>query len=158
VSECAKNNLPYYYSTTTTYYHQTTHTRHVSHSHSLTKSLVGGCNLKSTHRRQVRRSAGSAGGTQNESSKHRNVHRARGGQVGNGNAKKSLEWLESYDLSTPAGIERFLVEAIKALWTGQLGTRQAGALNGALHLLITEGQPLADLEARIRSLEEGKIT
>jgi hypothetical protein len=70
------------------------------------------------------------------------------------NGKKSLEWLESYDLSTAEGIDGFIKEAIKHIWMGDLGTRQAGALNGALHILLTEGKALVDLERRIQQLEQ----
>ena len=36
------------------------------------------------------------------------MHRKRGGQVGNGNAKKTLAWVESYDLTSPEGVRNFL--------------------------------------------------
>jgi hypothetical protein len=68
-----------------------------------------------------------------------------------------LEWDETFDLSTPSGIESFLVEVIKAVWEGRLGTRAGSTLNGALHLLVTEARPLSDLESRIKLLEERKV-
>ena len=85
--------------------------------------------------------------TQNESS------RKRGGQSRNENAKKCLEWLGSYNLSTGEGTRAFLVELIKRTWTGELGTRQAGALNGSVRLLL-EHELLPGLERRIVELEK----
>jgi hypothetical protein len=87
--------------------------------------------------------------TQNESS------RKRGGQAGNENAKKSLKWLDRYDLSSPEGVESFLHEVIQRTWTGELGTRAAGALNGSLRILL-EHLTLPSLEARIKVLEEAR--
>jgi len=72
---------------------------------------------------------------------------------GNVNAKKSLVWLKDYDLSSVEGSRRFLQELIKRTWTGQLGTRAAGALNGSLRLLL-EHEVLPQLEKRISDLEE----
>jgi hypothetical protein len=83
--------------------------------------------------------------TQNESKK-------RGGQPRNGNAKKSLVWLKDYDLSSAEGTRKFLQELIKRTWTGELGTRAAGALNGSLRLLL-EHEVLPGLEKRISTLE-----
>jgi hypothetical protein len=108
---------------------------------------------KGTHLKKIKTKsnvsalAARIGGTQNEPA------RSRGGQAGNRNAAKSLPWLDSYDLSTPDGIEAFLREAIHQIWTGDLGSRAAGALNSALHLLITEGKLLADLQRRVAELE-----
>jgi hypothetical protein len=76
----------------------------------------------------------------------------RGGQAGNENAKKTLAWLDSYDLSNAEGVDAFLQEVIKQTWTGQLGTRAAGALNGSLRLLL-EHLSLPALEKRIELLE-----
>lgn len=76
----------------------------------------------------------------------------------NGNAKKSLVWLESYDLSSPDGVRGFLQEIIKRSWTGELGSRAAGALNGTMRLLL-EHELLPELEKRIKALENqrGKV-
>ncbi|MGA3405004.1 MAG: hypothetical protein ABSD49_04660 [Candidatus Bathyarchaeia archaeon] len=80
----------------------------------------------------------------------------RGGAPrGNVNAKKSLVWLESYALSSPDGVRGFLAEMVKRTWTGELGSRQAGALNGTMRLLL-ENEVLPQLEARIKSLENNK--
>ena len=56
-------------------------------------------------------------------------------------------------MSTSVGIEAFMVEAAKALWTGRLGSRTGGTLNGLLRLLI-EHLSLPGLEARISELEK----
>jgi hypothetical protein len=80
------------------------------------------------------------------------VYQAR---PGNSNAKKSLDWLDSYDLSTPGGVDGFLQEVIKRTWTGELGTRAAGALNGSLRILL-EHQLLPALEKRIAELEKDR--
>jgi len=87
-------------------------------------------------------------------SKRPRTPRNRGGAPkGNLNGQKTLAWLESFDLSTPVGIEAFMVEAAKALWTGRLGSRTAGALNGLLRILL-EHLSLPALEARISELEK----
>ena len=90
--------------------------------------------------------------TQNATSRYRNVHQAR---PGNENAKKKLAWLDSYDLSTSAGLDAFLQELVKKTWTGELGTRAAGALNGSLRILL-EHMTLPALERRITELEKVK--
>jgi hypothetical protein len=79
----------------------------------------------------------------------------RGGQPGNRNAQKSLEWLDSYDLSTPAGLDSFMQEVIRRVWTCELGTRAASSINGTLRLLL-EHMTLPALEERIKSLEENR--
>ena len=80
----------------------------------------------------------------------------RGGAPrGNGNAKKVLEWSESFDLSTPQGVAGFLREIIKHTWTGELGTRAASALNGSLRLMF-EHVSLPELVKRIEQLEAQK--
>jgi len=80
----------------------------------------------------------------------------RGGAPhGNGNAKKTPAWLESYDLSTSEGVRSFLQEIIKHTWTGELGTRAASALNGSVRLML-EHELLPELEKRIKSLEDNK--
>jgi hypothetical protein len=76
-------------------------------------------------------------------------------RYGNQNAKKSLAWLDSYDLSSPQGVDGFLQEVIKRTWTGELGTRAAGALNGSLRILL-EHMTLPALEKRIEQLEATK--
>lgn len=76
----------------------------------------------------------------------------RGGQPANRNAAKTLEWLGKYDLSTAEGVEAFMGEVIKATWEGRLGTRQAGALNGSLRILL-EHMTFPALEKRIELLE-----
>jgi len=88
--------------------------------------------------------------TQNATSRYRNVRQAR---PGNENAKKKLAWLDSYDLRTPGGVDGFLQEVIKRTWTGELGTRAAGALNGSLRILL-EHMTLPALEKRITELEK----
>jgi hypothetical protein len=90
-------------------------------------------------------------GTQNDSG----VHRRRGGQVGNGNARKRLAWVEGWDLSSPEGVDRFLREVIRRTWTGELGTRAAGALNGSIRILL-EHLLLPSIERRIAALEAAK--
>lgn len=91
--------------------------------------------------------------------------RSRGGRTqnncggapkGNENAKKSLAWLESYDLSSSDGVRGFLQEIIKHTWDGSLGSRQAGALNGTMRLLL-EHDLLPELEKRISDLEKAKV-
>ena len=77
-----------------------------------------------------------------------------GAPAGNLNGAKKLPWLESYDLSTPAGVDQFLQQVIRATWMGELGTRAAGALNGSLRLLL-EHLALPALEKRIELLEQG---
>ncbi len=77
-----------------------------------------------------------------------------GAPAGNKNAKKSLAWLESYDLTSAEGIRLFLVELIRRTWIGELGTRQAGALNGSMRLLL-EHELLPQLERRIEIIEKG---
>jgi len=79
--------------------------------------------------------------------------RRRGAPASNVNAKKSLPWLSSYDLTTPEGVDSFLQEVIKRTWTGELGTRAAGALNGSLRILL-EHLTLPGLERRIVELEK----
>ena len=82
-----------------------------------------------------------------------NSKRGCGAPVGNENAKKRLKWLDKYDLSSPEGVESFLHEVIQRTWTGDLGTRAAGALNGSLRILL-EHLTLPDLEKRVKALEE----
>ena len=79
-----------------------------------------------------------------------------GAPAGNLNGAKSLPWLDSYDLSTSAGIEGFMCELIKAGWTGTLGSRSIGAINGSLRLLL-EHLSLPDLECRISELEKRSV-
>ena len=87
--------------------------------------------------------------TQNESV------RRRGGQLANGNAKKSLRWLAEYDLSTPQGLDVFMQEVVRRVWTGELGTRAASSINGTLRLLL-EHMTLPGLEKRIKILEDDR--
>ena len=102
---------------------------------------------------EMRRSSRSRGPrTQNATSRYRNVHQAR---PGNENAKKKLAWLSSYDLRTSEGVDGFLQEVIKRTWTGELGTRAAGALNGSLRILL-EHLTLPALEKRITELEKNR--
>jgi hypothetical protein len=79
-----------------------------------------------------------------------------GAPAGNENAKKALAWLDTYDLSTPEGVDGFLQEVIKRTWTGELGTRAAGALNGSLRILL-EHLTLPALEKRITELERRQV-
>jgi hypothetical protein len=81
--------------------------------------------------------------------------RGRGAPAGNDNAKKCLKWLNTYDLSSPQGVDSFLQEVIRRTWTGELGTRAAGALNGSLRILL-EHLTLPALEKRIEALEQAK--
>lgn len=86
------------------------------------------------------------------------THINRGGApAGNHNAKKSLAWLEGYDLTSPDGVRSFLAEIAKNTWTGELGSRQAGALNGTMRLLL-EHELLPELERRIAMLEKAKVS
>ena len=123
--------------------------------------------MKSNRCSKGSRSASKALGTQNESSRRREnrvlrvsgsqlLRALRGGQAGNENAKKTLAWLDSYDLSTPQGVDGFLQEVIKRTWTGELGTRAAGALNGSLRILL-EHLALPALERRIEELEKREL-
>ena len=80
----------------------------------------------------------------------------QGAPAGNENAKKCLTWLDTYDLSTPEGVDGFLQEVIKRTWTGELGTRAAGALNGSLRILL-EHLTLPALEKRISELEKRDV-
>ena len=79
----------------------------------------------------------------------------RGAPLGNQNACKLLLWQDNYDLSSTNGIRDFLSEVVKATWTGALGTRAAGALNGSLRLLL-EVCEFPELEKRIVELEKVK--
>jgi hypothetical protein len=74
---------------------------------------------------------------------------------GNQNAKKTLAWVESYDLGSSEGVRNFLQEIIKHTWTGELGTRAASALNGSVRLML-EHELLPELEKRIKVLEDTK--
>jgi hypothetical protein len=66
-----------------------------------------------------------------------------------------LPWLDSYELTTPEGVDLFLREVIRATWEGRLGTRAAGALNGSLRILL-EHMTLPALQKRIEELERGR--
>ncbi len=77
-----------------------------------------------------------------------------GAPAGNKNAAKRLSWLENYDLTSSEGIQQFLREIIKHTWTGELGTRAAGALNGSMRLLL-EHELLPELDRRIELIEKG---
>jgi hypothetical protein len=111
-----------------------------------------------TGKKSRRSPSASVGRTQNESprvvriSGPQLVRAIRGGQLGNRNAVKALEWLDSYDLSTPAGLDAFMQEVVKQVWTGELGTRAASSINGTLRLLL-EHMTLPSLEKRIEELE-----
>jgi len=85
-----------------------------------------------------------------------NPRRHSGAPAGNENAKKTLTWLDSYDLSSPEGVDAFLQEVIRRTWTGELGTRAAGALNGSLRILL-EHLTLPALEKRIEELEKNRV-
>jgi hypothetical protein len=69
---------------------------------------------------------------------------------------KTLEWLSSYDLTSPAGVDAFMQEVIRRVWTGQLGSRSGGCINGTLRLLV-EHQLLPTLERRISELEKQSV-
>jgi hypothetical protein len=49
-----------------------------------------------------------------------------------------------------------MLEVIKSLWTGELGSRSAGALNGSLRILL-EHLSLPALEKRIEMLEAREV-
>jgi hypothetical protein len=93
--------------------------------------------------------------TQNATGHYRNAHRGQA-RYGNQNAKKALAWLDSYDLGSPEGVDGFLQEVIKRTWTGELGTRAAGALNGSLRILL-EHLTLPSLEKRIEEFERREM-
>ena len=78
-----------------------------------------------------------------------------GTPTGNQNACKLLMWQDDYDLSSANGIRDFLSEVVTATWTGALGTRAAGVLNGSLRLLL-EVCEFPELEKRIVELEKLK--
>ena len=91
---------------------------------------------------------------------HNNQRRGRGGRrrgagapVGNVNALKSLPWVASYDLSTPAGIDSFLQLLVQMVWTGKLGSRSASSINGSLKILI-EHLELSQLEKQVEELKQ----
>ena len=69
-------------------------------------------------------------------------------------------WLPTYDLSTPENIRVFLREVVKATWEGRLGTRQTGAINGAINTLLAYDDDLAHLAwldkefTRLQSLQQ----
>jgi len=100
----------------------------------------------------------SSGRTQNETKRVLRIsgpqllRALRGGQLGNRNAVKALEWLDSYDLSTPGGLDSFMQEVVRQVWRGELGTRAASSINGTLRLLL-EHMTLPSLEKRIEMLE-----
>jgi hypothetical protein len=104
----------------------------------------------------------SSGRTQNESGRVLRIsgpqllRAIRGGQPGNRNAVKALEWLDSYDLSTPAGLDSFMQEVVRQVWRGELGTRAASSINGTLRLLL-EHMTLPSLEKRIEELERRQV-
>jgi hypothetical protein len=79
-----------------------------------------------------------------------------GARPGNLNGARSLPWLESYDLGSSDGIASFMRELVKAGWTGTLGSRSIGALNGSLRLLL-EHLSLPSLEKRIEELEKREV-
>lgn len=81
----------------------------------------------------------------------------QGAPYGNENAKKTLTWLDSYDLSTPAGLDAFMQEVVRQVWTGELGTRAASSINGTLRLLL-EHMTLPSLEKRIEQLEGRQVS
>jgi hypothetical protein len=72
------------------------------------------------------------------------------------NLDKALEWLDSYDLSTPAGLDSFMQEVVRQVWRGELGTRAASSINGTLRLLL-EHMTLPALEKRISELEKREV-
>ena len=83
------------------------------------------------------------------------VHKSTGGAPrGNGNAKKRLPWLASYDLGSLEGIQSFLREVVKHTWIGDLGTRQASALNSTCGLLLQYDQDIRDLAKMKETFEE----
>lgn len=57
---------------------------------------------------------------------------------GNLNAKKRPVWRFDYlDPTNPASCTRFLVELVKATYTGEIGTRQAGCINNSLRIILS---------------------
>lgn len=90
-----------------------------------------------------------------ETVSHSGVHKSiRGAPRGNGNAKKRLPWLANYDLSSLEGIQSFLREVVKHTWIGDLGTRQASALNSTCGLLLQYDQDIRDLAKMKETFEE----
>lgn len=59
----------------------------------------------------------------------------RGGQPRNINARKMPFWA-GYELDTRDAVDQFIQDTIRATWTGELGTRKASAINGAVRLLL----------------------
>lgn len=118
-----------------------------------TRSARAGWREPKMRRSRVASSRSRSPRTQNTTGHYRNVHQAR---YGNQNAKKALAWLDSYDLSSPEGVDAFLQQVIKCTWTGELGTRAAGALNGSLRILL-EHLTLPSLEKRITELERSRV-
>ncbi len=100
----------------------------------------------------MRRSRMSSSRSRSPRTQNNRMRGLGGAPAGNENARKTLEWLDSYDLSSPEGVDAFLQEVIKRTWTGELGTRAAGALNGSLRILL-EHLTLPSLERRIEELE-----
>jgi hypothetical protein len=78
-----------------------------------------------------------------------------GAPAGNKNALKTLPWPDNFDLSSREGVDQFLKEVIKATWEGRLGSRQAGAINNSIRVLI-EHEALPELEKRIAELENNR--
>jgi len=107
--------------------------------------------LKSTRKPGPGRAASSQR-TQFNQSQHGGRRAGSGAPAGNGNAKKALAWLDSFDLTNPEGVQAFLKQVIKETWCGRLGSRACGALNGTLRLLL-EHMLLPELEERIARLE-----
>lgn len=105
-----------------------------------------------THKTRVSASRSGVGGTPFNQSTRGGKRVGAGAPRRNLNAAKSLPWLESYDLTSPEGVRGFLKEVIRATWTGGLGSRSAGAVNGSIRLLL-EHELLPELERRIKLLE-----
>jgi len=61
--------------------------------------------------------------------------RRGGAPRGNKNARRHSPWVD-YPLDTRENLDRLIQDTIKGAWTGQLGTRQASAINGSVRLLL----------------------
>ena len=70
----------------------------------------------------------------------------------------SLAWTETFDLDSVQGLRSFLREVVKRTWTGELGTRQAAAINVSVKMLLVAltAQLLGDGGKRKMGLDEAE--
>jgi hypothetical protein len=87
------------------------------------------------------------------------VHKSngrRGAPRGNGNAKKGIQLPDWLKLETSDEILTFIrTILIPYTLSGQIGSRQAGAVNNSVKVLLEFGR-LEDLERRVLELEKVK--